>query len=152
MGGGESSGRVPAPHRASRPGTGFAIAQRHFGAALHSPLLDARPVPGAETLSMAAYVLRRLWQMVPTLAGVVLLVFLLFHYFGSDPSIILAGQNATQAQIAAIRQQLGLDQPAYVQFWIYLKSIVSFDWGRRDRKSTRLNSSHIPLSRMPSSA
>jgi len=68
--------------------------------------------------------------MVPTLGGVVLLVFLLFNLFGSDPSVILAGQNATQEQIAAIRQQLGLDQPLYVQFWIYLKSIVTFDWGR----------------------
>ncbi len=79
---------------------------------------------------MAAYVLRRLWQMVPTLFGVVLLVFILFHYFGSDPAVILAGQNATQEQIAAIRQQLGLDQPLVVQFWIFLKSIVTFDWGR----------------------
>jgi len=68
--------------------------------------------------------------MVPTLLGVVLLVFILFHFFGADPSVILAGQNATQAQIAAIRQQLGLDQPVYVQFWIYLKSILTFDWGR----------------------
>ncbi len=79
---------------------------------------------------MAAYVLRRLWQMVPTLVGVVLLVFILFHYFGADPAVILAGQNATQAQIAAIRQELGLDQPLYVQFWIFLKSIVTFNWGR----------------------
>ena len=79
---------------------------------------------------MAAYILRRLWQMVPTLLGVVLLVFILFNLFGADPSVILAGQNATQAQIAAIRQQLGLDQPLYVQFWIYLKSILTFDWGR----------------------
>ena len=64
---------------------------------------------------MLAYVIRRLWQMVPTLLGVVALVFTLFHFFGSDPSVILAGQNATPEQIAAIRQQLGLDQPAYVQ-------------------------------------
>jgi peptide/nickel transport system permease protein len=79
---------------------------------------------------MLAYVIRRLWQMVPTLLGVVLLVFLLFHFFGSDPAVIMAGQNATQEQIAAIRQQLGLDQPAYVQFWIFLKQIATFDWGR----------------------
>ena len=62
---------------------------------------------------MAAYLIRRLWQMVPTLLGVVLLVFLLFKYFGGDPAEILAGQNATQAQIDAIRQQLGLDQPLW---------------------------------------
>jgi peptide/nickel transport system permease protein len=35
---------------------------------------------------MAAYLIRRLWQMVPTLAGVVLLVFFLFKYFGGDPA------------------------------------------------------------------
>lgn len=79
---------------------------------------------------MTAYILRRLAQMVPTLGGVLLLVFVLFHYFGSDPSVILAGQNATREQIAAIRQQLGLDQPAYVQFWLYLKSALTLDWGR----------------------
>ena len=79
---------------------------------------------------MAAYILRRLWQMVPTILGVVLLVFFLFKYFGGDPAEILGGLNATPEQIAAIRQQLGLDQPVWVQLGIYLKSIVTFDWGK----------------------
>jgi len=79
---------------------------------------------------MAAYLLRRLWQMVPTILGVVLLVFFLFKYFGGDPAEILGGLNATPEQIAAIRQQLGLDQPVWVQLGIYLKSIVTFDWGK----------------------
>jgi peptide/nickel transport system permease protein len=79
---------------------------------------------------MAAYLIRRLWQMVPTLFGVVLLVFFLFKYFGGDPAEILGGLNATPEQIVAIRQQLGLDQPWYVQLGLYLKSIVTFDWGK----------------------
>ncbi len=79
---------------------------------------------------MAAYLLRRLWQMVPTLLGVVLLVFFLFKFFGGDPAEILGGLNATPEQVAAIRQQLGLDEPVWVQLGIYLKSIVTFDWGR----------------------
>ena len=79
---------------------------------------------------MAAYLLRRLWQMVPTILGVVLLVFFLFKYFGGDPAEILGGLNATEEQIDAIRQQLGLDQPVWVQLWIYLKSVVTFDWGK----------------------
>jgi peptide/nickel transport system permease protein len=79
---------------------------------------------------MAAYILRRLWQMVPTIFGVVLLVFFLFKYFAGDPAEILGGLNATPEQIAAIRQQLGLDQPVWVQLGIYLKSIVTFDWGK----------------------
>ncbi len=96
---------------------------------------------------MTAYILRRLWQMVPTLAGVVGLVFVLFHWFGSDPSVILAGQNATREQIAAIRQQLGLDQPAAVQFWIYLKSVATFDWGRS--WATNEAVSHLFATRLP---
>jgi peptide/nickel transport system permease protein len=68
--------------------------------------------------------------MVPTLLGAVLLVFFLFKYFGGDPAEILGGLNATPEQIAAIRQQLGLDQPVWVQLGIYLQSIVSFDWGK----------------------
>jgi peptide/nickel transport system permease protein len=79
---------------------------------------------------MAAYLIRRLWQMVPTLFGVVLLVFLLFKGFGGDPAEILGGLNATPQQIDAIREQLGLNRPLWVQFGIFLKQIVSFDWGR----------------------
>ena len=79
---------------------------------------------------MAAYLIRRIWQMVPTLFGVVLLVFLLFKGFGGDPAEILAGLNATQAQVDAIRQQLGLNEPLWTQFGIFLKQIVTFDWGR----------------------
>jgi peptide/nickel transport system permease protein len=78
---------------------------------------------------MATYLLRRLWHMVPTLLGVVLLVFALFKGFGGDPAEILSGQNATPEQIAAVRQQLGLDQPVWVQLGLYLKQVLTFDWG-----------------------
>ena len=79
---------------------------------------------------MAAYLIRRLWQMIPTLFGVVLLVFLLFKFFGNDPAEVIAGLNGTQAQVEAIRDQLGLNRPWYVQLGIYLKSVVTLDWGR----------------------
>ena len=44
---------------------------------------------------MLAYLLRRLWQMIPTLLGVVLLVFFLFRKFGVDPAQTLASLNAS---------------------------------------------------------
>ena len=78
---------------------------------------------------MAAYLIRRLWQMIPTLFGVVLLVFFLFKCFGGDPAEILGGLSATPEQIEAIRTQLGLNEPWWVQLGIFLKQIVSFDWG-----------------------
>ena len=96
---------------------------------------------------MAAYLIRRLWQMVPTLFGVVLLVFFLFKYFGGDPAEILGGLNATPEQIAAIRQQLGLDQPVWVQLGIYFKSIASFDWGKSWATNEAVG--HIFATRLP---
>lgn len=79
---------------------------------------------------MAAYLIRRIWQMIPTLAGVVLLVFFLFKYFGGDPAEVLGGLNASPEQIKAIRQTLGLDEPVWYQLWIFVKQIVTFDWGK----------------------
>ncbi|MCC6852811.1 MAG: ABC transporter permease [Rubrivivax sp.] len=79
---------------------------------------------------MAAYLIRRLWQMIPTLAGVVLLVFFLFKYFGGDPAELLGGLNASPEQVAAIRRQLGLDEPTWYQLWLFVKQIVTFDWGK----------------------
>jgi peptide/nickel transport system permease protein len=64
---------------------------------------------------MGAYVLRRLWQMVPTLAGVMLLIFVLFNWVGGDPALVLAGKITNKEQIENIRKQLGVDQPSYVQ-------------------------------------
>jgi peptide/nickel transport system permease protein len=79
---------------------------------------------------MAAYLIRRLWQMVPTLVGVVLLVFFLFKYFGGDPAEILGGLNASPDQIQAIRDQLGLNLPVWEQLAIFAKQIVTFEWGK----------------------
>ena len=79
---------------------------------------------------MFAYLIRRLWQMVPTLLGVIALVFVLFKFFGGDPAEILGGLNATAEQVDAIRQQMGLNAPWFVQLWIFVKQIFSFDWGK----------------------
>ena len=78
---------------------------------------------------MFAYVVRRLWQMVPTLLGVVLLVFGLFNFVGGDPAYLLAGKISNPEQIENIRRQLGVDQPYYVQLWIFLKQIATGDFG-----------------------
>jgi peptide/nickel transport system permease protein len=68
--------------------------------------------------------------MIPTLLGVVLLVFFLFKYFGGDPAEILGGLNASPEQIDAIREQLGLNKPVWEQLWIFIQQIVTFDWGK----------------------
>jgi len=79
---------------------------------------------------MTSYLIRRIWQMIPTLLGVILLIFSLFHFFGGDPAEIMAGMSATPEQIASIRAQLGLDRPLYEQIWIFVQQIFTFNWGK----------------------
>ncbi|WP_305822611.1 ABC transporter permease [Massilia brevitalea] len=95
---------------------------------------------------MAAYLLRRLWQMLPTMAGVIVLVFVLFNWVGGDPAYLLAGKMADEAAIANIRAQLGIDQPVWVQLGIFLKQILTFDFG--NAWSTGEPVSHIIASRL----
>ena len=95
---------------------------------------------------MTSYILRRLWQMLPTMLGVILLVFMLFNWVGGDPAYILAGKMSNAEQIANIRTQLGIDQPFYVQLWIFIKQIVTFDFG--SSWSTGEKVSNVILSRL----
>jgi len=78
---------------------------------------------------MTAYILRRLLQFVPTLLGVVLLVFVLFNWIGGDPAYLLTGKMSNPEQIENIRKQLGVDQPYYVQLGIFIMQIVTGDFG-----------------------
>lgn len=96
---------------------------------------------------MSAYLLRRLWQIVPTLLGVIILIFVLFNFFGGDPATILAGKIPSQEKIQAIRQQLGLDQPWWMQLWIFAQQVFTFDFGRS--WSTNEHVSAIILQKAP---
>jgi len=85
--------------------------------------------------------------MIPTLIGVVLFVFALFKLVGDDPAEILAGLNATPEQVNVIREQLGLNEPWWVQLGIFLKQIVTLDWGKS--WATQEAVSHIFATRLP---
>ena len=74
---------------------------------------------------MLAYVLRRLWQMIPTLAGVMLLIFFLFNWVGGDPALVLAGKITNKDQIENIRKQLGVDQPYPVQLGYFAFEVAN---------------------------
>jgi len=95
---------------------------------------------------MGGYIVRRLWQMLPTMLGVVLLVFFIFNWVGGDPAYVLAGKISNQEQIDNIRRQLGVDQPYWVQLGIFLKQIVTGDFGASWSTNERV--SHILLTRL----
>ena len=74
---------------------------------------------------MGAYVLRRIGQMIPTLAGVMLLIFVLFNAVGGDPALVLAGKITNKEQIENIRKQLGVDQPYHVQLGYFAFEVAT---------------------------
>ncbi|WP_432467611.1 ABC transporter permease [Agarivorans sp. Z349TD_8] len=78
---------------------------------------------------MLSYVIRRSWQMIPTLLGVMLLLFTLYTLVGGDPSYILAGKSLSNEMLASIHAQLGLDKSLPEQFWIFVKQVISMDFG-----------------------
>jgi peptide/nickel transport system permease protein len=96
---------------------------------------------------MGAYLFRRAMQTLPTLLGVIALVFLLFRAFGGDPAEILGGLNATPEQVAQIRVQLGLDRPVPEQLWLFVRQVFTFDWGRS--WATREPVAELFASRLP---
>jgi peptide/nickel transport system permease protein len=89
---------------------------------------------------MTSYIIRRLWQMVPTMLGVILLVFFIFNWVGGDPAYVLAGKISNQEQIDNIRRQLGVDQPYWVQLWIFVKQVVTGDFGASWSTNERVSS------------
>src|ERR1700677_270698 len=70
---------------------------------------------------MGGYIARRLFSTLLVMALVGVFIFLLLHLAPGDPAAIIAGDNASPAQIARIRHQLGLDAPLVVQFvpWVW---------------------------------
>jgi peptide/nickel transport system permease protein len=79
---------------------------------------------------MAGYILRRLLLVIPTLIGVSILTFVLSRIVPGDPARLAAGAQATAEMYAQIRQEFGLDDPLWKQYWNYVTGIVQGDWGR----------------------
>lgn len=78
---------------------------------------------------MLSYILRRIWQMLPTLLGVILLIFFLFKFFGGDPVEVMAGMKASPERLASLRAQLGLDKSVLEQLWVFVQQVFTFNWG-----------------------
>jgi ABC-type dipeptide/oligopeptide/nickel transport system permease component len=79
---------------------------------------------------MARHIAHRLIISLPVLLGVLLIGFLLLQVVPTDPATVSAGPSATQADIEAIRQAMGLDQPLWLQFGRYLMRVLQLDLGR----------------------
>ena len=80
-------------------------------------------------MRLLAMIARRCAWMPPTLLGLLLIVFTVSHLIPSDPARVMAGENASAQDVAAIRHQYGLDRSLPVQFARYVEGVVTGDMG-----------------------
>lgn len=80
-------------------------------------------------MRVLTYLTHRLLFVIPQLLGIILVSFLLVKSVPGDPAVLMLGPTATPAAIASLREALGLDQPLYVQFFIYVKNLLHGDLG-----------------------
>ena len=78
---------------------------------------------------MLRFVALRILRIVPIVAGVVTIIFLIFQLVPGDPAVLMAGPMATEEQIAALRHAIGLDQPIYLQYWHHVIGLFSGHFG-----------------------
>ena len=84
---------------------------------------------------MAPYLLRRLLWTLPVLLGVTVVTFMLIHFVPGDPARALAGGQASAATVRSIRHELGLDQPIWIQYGLWLWHVLHGDLGTSYRFS-----------------
>lgn len=78
---------------------------------------------------MLAFIIRRILILIPTLLGMSLIVFLMLHFTPGDPAELLMGERATEEALEQIREHLGLNEPIYVQYGMFLKRLAKGDLG-----------------------
>lgn len=78
---------------------------------------------------MARFILQRLVLLLPSLLVPLFLVFVLLHLAPGDPAAVMLGADATAERIAALREQLGLNEPFVVQLVVWLKQMATLDLG-----------------------
>jgi peptide/nickel transport system permease protein len=82
---------------------------------------------------MTAYILRRIAQVVPVLIGVSILAFLMSHLVPGDPVSVMLGQSGTAEDVERLREELGLNDPIYVQYGRFVSNALQGDLGRSIR-------------------
>lgn len=79
---------------------------------------------------MLKYIAKRLLQVIPTLIGISILVFVVTHIIPGDPARIMLGHQATEQQVQELREELGLNKPILAQYAIFFANAIRGDLGR----------------------
>ena len=93
---------------------------------------------------MFQYTIRRLLQLIPVLFGMTFIVFMIIRAIPGDPAQTILGQQATKEAVAALRAQLGLDNPWYIQYFEYLAGLFQGNLGESIRTKSSVASEIWP--------
>lgn len=85
---------------------------------------------------MGRYVVRRVLQAVTVMIGALILSFILLRIVPGDPAVLMLPETATPEEIAQMRESLGVNEPLSTQFLVYLKQVVTGDFGLSFRRQT----------------
>lgn len=81
-------------------------------------------------MKLLVLILNRFFWFFPTVLGLMVLTFTISHIIPADPVAFVAGDNATNEQIEALRTELGLDQPMHVQLYRYIADVLQGEFGK----------------------
>ncbi len=100
-------------------------------------------------MGRGAYIRKRLVLMLFVLFGVTVLIFGMVHFLPGDPATILLGDRATQQNVAALRDQLGLNKPLPEQYWLFVSGLVRGQMGTSlvfKQEVSQMVLSRVPIS------
>lgn len=78
---------------------------------------------------MSVYIVKRILLVIPVLFGVSIVAFLMSHLVPGDPVVVMLGERATAEDAARLREQLGFNDPLYVQYLRYIGGVMQGDLG-----------------------
>lgn len=78
---------------------------------------------------MLVYTIRRILLLIPVLIGMSVITFSIIYLIPGNPAEVILGEQATEEAIQQLEESLGLNEPLHVQYWIYVKGLLSGDLG-----------------------
>jgi peptide/nickel transport system permease protein len=88
---------------------------------------------------MLSFIIRRVLQTIPIILGVAFIVLILFTKVGEDPVRVKLGNHATAESVQELRAKWDLDKPLPMQYLLFLKQIVTFDYGESFNSGEKLS-------------
>lgn len=93
---------------------------------------------------MLSYTIRRLFMLIPVLLGMTIIVFSIIHAIPGDPADTILGERASKESKAALRAELGLDNPWYIQYGDYMRKLAAGDLGKSIRTKAPITEEVVP--------